>query len=130
MTTPTLPATAWEQAVFVSLFVIFTISVLIILRNVLKDNAKNMAEIAKQFQDSLKEQRQEFSQALRAERADFEDRNDKICQTLDSVKAAIDANTEKVTGLDAKFDQAMVDMRSARAKRKASDERPTAPRTG
>jgi hypothetical protein len=113
MTTPTLPSTAWEQAVFVALFVVFTISMLAGMFAALIRIVREFRAITDAFQVTIEKLGKEW-QVYYAEREEqFWRRNSALVDMMSQLLAAFRDH-------DDKFDTAITDMKAAQAKHNAA----------
>jgi hypothetical protein len=119
MTTPTLPNTAWEQAVFVALFVVFTIVVLGGMFAALIRIVREFRAITDTFQTTIEKLGKDW-QTYYAEREEqFWRRNSALVDMLSQLIKAFEKHDEK-------FDESIQEMKEAQARREASQAAATA----
>jgi hypothetical protein len=120
---PTIPLTAWEQAVAVCLFILFGLFLVwLLLRYMLTHFGKIVDSIDKLVDKFLKatEFRDErFVESLDRRDTRFEGQTTLTLVELRAVQAKLDILNGTLIDHDAKTDQALADMRTAKAKRAA-----------
>jgi len=127
---PNIPFTAWEQIVAVTLFVVFVLFLLwMLLRYMLTHFSKivnSIDELVDKFLKATELRDERFVSSLDKRDTRFEGQTTLTLIELRAVQAKLDILNNTLTDHDAKTDQALADMRTAKANRAAK----TVPRPG